>query len=32
MGRMGRARVEEAFSWDHSARNLLAAYDRVFQL
>jgi glycosyltransferase involved in cell wall biosynthesis len=32
MGEIGRARVEAAFSWDHSARNLLAAYDRALQL
>jgi glycosyltransferase involved in cell wall biosynthesis len=30
MGRIGRARVLENLSWDHSAPNLLAAYDRVF--
>jgi glycosyltransferase involved in cell wall biosynthesis len=29
MGKIGRARIEETFSWDHSARNLLAAYERV---
>jgi glycosyltransferase involved in cell wall biosynthesis len=31
MGRIGRARVVERFSWDHSAPVLLAAYDRVFE-
>jgi glycosyltransferase involved in cell wall biosynthesis len=30
MGRLGRARVLTGLSWDHSAPNLLAAYDRVF--
>jgi glycosyltransferase involved in cell wall biosynthesis len=30
MGRIGRARVLSGLSWDHSAPNLLAAYDRVF--
>jgi glycosyltransferase involved in cell wall biosynthesis len=32
MGKIGRARVEAALSWEHSARNLLAAYERVLQL
>ena len=27
MGRLGRRRVEEALSWSHSERNLLAAYE-----
>jgi glycosyltransferase involved in cell wall biosynthesis len=31
MGRIGRARVEETFSWDHSAQNLLAAYERLLR-
>ena len=31
MGREGRARVLERFSWAHSAPALLAAYDRVFE-
>ena len=30
MGREGRARVLEKLSWDHSAPELLAAYDRIF--
>ncbi len=30
MGKMGRARVLERLSWDHSVPDLLAAYDRVF--
>ena len=30
MGAIGRARVVERFSWDHSAPALLAAYDRAF--
>ncbi|WGH77277.1 glycosyltransferase family 4 protein [Jannaschia ovalis] len=30
MGRRGRARVLERLSWDHSAPQLLAAYERVF--
>lgn len=30
MGRIGRDRVLNRFSWDHSAPRLLAAYDRVF--
>ncbi|MHC0055455.1 glycosyltransferase family 4 protein [Actibacterium sp. D379-3] len=30
MGRIGRARVFDALSWDHSVPHLLAAYDRVF--
>lgn len=30
MGRMGRSRVFDALSWDHSVPHLLAAYDRIF--
>ena len=30
MGRIGRARVLERLSWDHSVPHLLAAYDRIF--
>ncbi len=30
MGKVGRARVLERLSWEHSAPALLAAYDRVF--
>ncbi len=30
MGKIGRKRVLENLSWDHSAPNLLAAYDKVF--
>ncbi|MEM9196242.1 MAG: glycosyltransferase family 4 protein [Pseudomonadota bacterium] len=30
MGALGRARVLEQFSWDHSAPRLLAAYERAF--
>jgi glycosyltransferase involved in cell wall biosynthesis len=30
MGRLGRARVLERLSWDHSVPHLLAAYDRIF--
>jgi glycosyltransferase involved in cell wall biosynthesis len=30
MGRLGRARVLDRLSWDHSVPHLLAAYDRVF--
>lgn len=30
MGEIGRARVLDRFSWDHSAPVLLAAYDRAF--
>jgi len=30
MGRIGRQRVLETLSWDHSAPHLLAAYDRLF--
>ncbi len=30
MGRLGRARVLSRLSWDHSAPQLLAAYERVF--
>jgi glycosyltransferase involved in cell wall biosynthesis len=30
MGEIGRARVLDRFSWDHSAPILLAAYDRAF--
>jgi glycosyltransferase involved in cell wall biosynthesis len=29
MGRQGRARVEQALSWEHSERVLLAAYGRI---
>jgi len=31
MGRIGRARVLERLSWEHSTAHLLAAYDRVFE-
>jgi glycosyltransferase involved in cell wall biosynthesis len=31
MGRIGRARVLENLSWDHSVPHLLGAYDRVFR-
>ncbi len=30
MGKIGRARVFEALSWEHSVPNLLAAYERIF--
>ncbi len=30
MGEIGRARVQDRFSWEHSAPALLAAYDRAF--
>lgn len=30
MGRIGRKRVFDSLSWDHSVPHLLAAYDRVF--
>mgnify|MGYP000031138978 CR=1 FL=1 len=30
MGRLGRQRVLEQLSWEHSAPQLLAAYNRVF--
>ena len=30
MGKVGRARVLERLSWEHSAPALLAAYDRIF--
>lgn len=30
MGKLGRKRVLEQLSWDHSVPHLLAAYDRVF--
>ena len=30
MGELGRARVLDRLSWDHSAPHLLAAYDRIF--
>ena len=30
MGKIGRARVLEHLSWDHSVPHLLAAYDRIF--
>ncbi|MEZ5099326.1 MAG: glycosyltransferase family 4 protein [Thermoleophilia bacterium] len=29
MGELGRQRVEQALSWEHSERNLLAAYERA---
>jgi glycosyltransferase involved in cell wall biosynthesis len=32
MGRLGRARIEELFSWDRSIRALLAAYDRALDV
>jgi glycosyltransferase involved in cell wall biosynthesis len=31
MGRLGRRRVEEALSWSHSERNLLAAYEHCLR-
>ena len=31
LGRLGRARVLERLSWDHSVPHLLAAYDRIFE-
>lgn len=31
MGRVGRARIEREFSWDHSVPVLLAAYQRAFE-
>ena len=31
MGKYGRERVENDLSWEHSARNLLAAYERFFE-
>jgi glycosyltransferase involved in cell wall biosynthesis len=31
MGEFGRRRVETALAWDHSAKALLAAYDKVFE-
>ena len=31
MGRIGRSRVIEELSWEHSTPELLAAYDRVFR-
>lgn len=31
MGRLGRERVEHRLAWEHSATQLLAAYDRVLQ-
>ncbi len=31
MGALGRKRVEEALSWDHSKTNLLRAYEALFQ-
>jgi glycosyltransferase involved in cell wall biosynthesis len=30
MGRIGRTRVLEKLSWQHSVPHLLAAYDRIF--
>jgi glycosyltransferase involved in cell wall biosynthesis len=30
MGTLGRTRVVEAFSWEHSQKELLAAYGRLF--
>jgi glycosyltransferase involved in cell wall biosynthesis len=30
MGELGRRRVEEQLSWEHSVPNLLSAYDRAF--
>lgn len=30
MGKIGRARVLDLLSWDHSVPHLLAAYDRIF--
>src|SRR5690606_35160439 len=30
MGRLGRRRVLDRLSWDHSVPHLLAAYDRIF--
>ncbi len=30
MGAIGRQRVEEELSWDHTKKNLLLAYDRLF--
>ncbi len=30
MGAMGRKRVEEELSWDHSKQNLLLAYELIF--
>ena len=30
MGEIGRARVEDGLSWEHSAPPLLAAYERAF--
>ena len=30
MGELGRKRILEAFSWEHSAPPLLAAYERLF--
>ncbi len=32
MGTVGRSRIEEHFSWEHSAPCLLAAYERAFEL
>ena len=31
MGAFGRARVESALAWEHSSRQLLAAYDKAFE-
>lgn len=30
MGRYGRERLEQQFSWEHVSRNLIIAYDRLF--
>jgi len=30
MGAIGRKRVEEVLSWDHSKKNLLLAYEQLF--
>jgi len=32
MGEFGRKRVQEALAWDYSVKNLLAAYDRAFDI
>lgn len=32
MGRVGRARVENQFSWDHQVPALIAAYRKIFRL
>jgi hypothetical protein len=31
MGEIGRVRIENALSWEHSRLHLLAAYERVFE-